>query len=342
MKKLNNIYIILFVIGTSFLGCTPDKKEKQDAAQAASEKSIEPAVNAKNIPVFNEDSAYQNIVQQLSFGPRVPNTAAHKNCGLYLNKFFQTHGGWVYTQSFSATTYDGKSLALRNFIASYNVKAAKRIIIASHWDSRPFADQDKKDKNKPILGANDGASGVAIMMEMARAIHLAKDKPDVGIDFILFDGEDYGAPEDYIGSNKSDTWCLGSKHWSKEKHKADYSAYYGILLDMVGAPNAKFAMEGNSRLYAPSVLKNVWEQARQLGHGSYFIMENSPEIIDDHLYVNQDAKIPMIDIIQYDPSRGGYFAEYWHTHHDDISAIDKKTLKAVGETLLHLLYKEKP
>ncbi len=318
-----------------------NKKETVKETPKAEQTAPVSTPPVKSVPVFNEDSAYQYIVKQLSFGPRVPNTDAHKNCGLYLNKFFQTHGGWVYVQNFTAEAYDGKSLGLRNFIASYNVKAPKRIIIASHWDTRPFADQDTKDKNKPILGANDGASSVAILMEIARTIHAHKDKPDVGFDLILFDGEDYGAPEDYKGENKGDTWCLGSQYWAKQKHRGDYTAYYGILLDMVGGHGAKFALEGNSRLYAPSILKNVWSKAHELGYGNYFVMENSPEIIDDHLYVNQIAKIPMIDIIHYDPSRGGYFAEYWHTHQDDITAIDKKTLKAVGATLLEVLYKEK-
>jgi len=341
MKKRNRIIQLAIPFILFGIVCCTNEKEHANDKNTEDKPSNNTAQPLKSIPAFNEDSAYQYIVNQLAFGPRVPNTEAHKNCGLYLNKFFQSQGGWVYVQNFAAQAFDGKTLSLRNFIVSYNVKAPKRIIIASHWDSRPFADQDTKDKGKAILGANDGASGVAIMMEIARAIHNNKDKPDVGIDLILFDGEDYGAPESFEGPNKSDTWCLGSQHWSKEKHRGDYTAYYGILLDMVGAPNAKFAMEGNSRLYAPSILKNVWAQAQDLGYGNYFIMENSPEIIDDHLYVNQVGKIPMIDIIHYDPSRGGYFGEYWHTHHDDITAIDKKTLNAVGETLLQVLYKEK-
>jgi glutaminyl-peptide cyclotransferase len=343
MKKFKVFTIAVSTVLTAItISCSDEKKSSTH--EVKTETVTTPAVDttSKTIPLFNEDSAYQYIAQQLAFGPRVPNTDAHVACGLFLNKFFQRQGGWVYTQNFSATAFDGKSLSLRNFIASYNVKATKRIIIASHWDSRPFADQDVKDQKKPILGANDGASGVAIMMEMARAMHLSKEKPAVGIDFILFDGEDYGAPEGYEGANKSETWCLGSQHWAKEKHRGDYTAYYGVLLDMVGGYNAKFALEGNSRLYAPSVLKNIWSQAQSIGYGNYFINENSPEIIDDHLYVNQIAKIPMVDIIQYDASKGGYFADYWHTHNDNLNAIDKKTLKAVGSTLLHVLYKEKP
>ncbi len=339
MKKLNKTHQLVMLI--TLFCCVSCKEEPKKTDGDVPTNNTTVVAPSKNAPSFKEDSAYQYIVNQLAFGPRVPNTDAHRNCGLYLNKFFQAQGGWVHLQNFNATAYDGKKLELRNFIVSYNVKASKRIIIASHWDSRPMADQDVKDKKGAIDGANDGASGVAIMMEIARAIHANNDKPDVGIDLILFDGEDYGAPEGYTGENKADTWCLGSQYWSKNKHRSDYTAYYGILLDMVGGYNAKFALEGNSRLYAPSVLKNVWSQAEALGYGNYFVQENSPEIIDDHMYVNQDAKIPMIDIIHYDPSRGGYFAEYWHTHHDDISAIDKKTLKAVGETLLHVLYKEK-
>ncbi|HSZ72041.1 MAG TPA: M28 family peptidase [Cytophagaceae bacterium] len=320
-----------------------EKKRKLDETQstkAITESKLDTNKDSTFHSLFNEDSAYQYIVNQLAFGPRVPNTAAHDKCGLYLNAFFQKHGAWVHIQNFQDTAYNGIRLNLRNFIVSYNFKATKRIIIASHWDTRPIADQDKVNTTKAIPGANDGASGVAIIMEIARAIHAHPLKQDIGIDLILFDGEDYGAPDQYKVSSGKDTWCLGSKHWSKSKHRGGYSAYYGILLDMVGAPGARFAWDETSRLYAPSVLRKVWNEAAQLGYGKYFIVQNSPEIIDDHLYVNEDGKIPMIDIIQYDPSIGRYFADYWHTHRDDISAIDKKTLKAVGETLLQVLYKE--
>ncbi|HAR19556.1 MAG TPA: peptidase, partial [Cytophagales bacterium] len=212
-------------------------------------------------------------------------------------------------------------------------------VIASHWDSRPFADNSKLNTNKPIDGANDGASGVGVILELARVLqHDTALK--VGVDFILFDGEDYGQPENSGFPEMKDSWCLGSQYWAKNLHKPGYVAYYGILLDMVGGKNAKFAMDGTSAYYAPEVQKKIWNIAAQSGYQSFFIKQQSEEIIDDHFYVNRDAKIPMIDIIEWEPSDGSYFSPTWHTHDDNLANIDKNTLRAVGQTLLNILFNE--
>ncbi|HEY8401675.1 MAG TPA: M28 family peptidase [Cytophagaceae bacterium] len=317
-----------------FFSC---KEEKKKETTTTTEK---PVVNV-NLPVFNADSAYEYVAAQVRFGPRVPNTPAHRKCGDYLVAKLNQAGAKVYEQEFQARAFNGNNLNLRNIIAEFNPDASKRIIIAAHWDTRPFADQDTINKNKPIDGANDGGSGVGVILELARVLKdHHKDLP-FGIDFILFDGEDYGRPSDYEGEGGADTWCLGSQYWSKNKHKSNYAAYYGILLDMVGAKNAKFAMEGTSRYYAPSVVNKVWGIANSLGYSKHFIYEHSPDIIDDHLYVNRIAKIPMIDIIEYDMSDNNYFGSYWHTHDDNMDVIDKSTLKAVGHTLIAVLYNEK-
>lgn len=314
-------------------GCSQSTQETKEIPQTE-EKEV-------NVPDFNADSAYYFVEKQVSFGPRVPNTKAHRQCGNFLVEKLKEYNAQIEEQTFEAEAFDGTQLNLRNIIGSYKPQQQKRILLAAHWDSRPFADKDTIDTDQPILGANDGGSGVAVLLEMAR-IFSVDTLPDVGIDIIFFDGEDYGEPQDRKSSvDESGNrvwWCLGSQHWAQNKHKSNYSAYYGILLDMVGAENARFYREGVSMNNAPSVVSRVWDQAHQLGYQRYFVYDKGDEIIDDHIYVNYKANIPMIDIIQYDPATT--FGSYHHTHADNMDIISKETLEAVGETLMHVIYHE--
>jgi glutaminyl-peptide cyclotransferase len=325
----SKLQILLVLLCTGMIACTEKNKHQEEITKTAHIAA----------PVFNGDSAYQFVSAQVKFGPRVPNTSAHEKCGDYLINSFKQSGAKVTVQNFDAKAYDGKKLILRNIIASYNPDAPKRIILAAHWDTRPFADQDpdKSYFNKPIDGANDGGSGVGILLEAARAINGFKSKPSVGVDLILFDGEDYGAPEEFEGSH-ANTWCLGSQYWAKNPHS---NGYYGILLDMVGAKDATFAMEGLSMQYAGSIVQKVWQTGNALGYGKYFIYRETGPITDDHSYVNEIAKIPMIDIIEFKIGGSNYFGSYWHTHNDNMNVIDKNTLKAVGQTLLDVVYNER-
>ncbi|MEM6841917.1 MAG: M28 family peptidase [Bacteroidota bacterium] len=308
-----------------------------------SETAVEAPLTPKYVPNFNADSAYAYTEAQVAFGARVPNSTAHRECRDYLVSKLEQFGAEVQLQSFEATAYNGTTLNLSNIIATYQPDRSKRILLAAHWDTRPYADKDSVRTEEPILGANDGASGVAVLLEMARMMN-QDSLPDVGVDIILFDGEDYGEPEDYDElqpeSSQQVYWCLGSQHWAKNKHEPRYSAYYGILLDMVGAENATFYREGVSRQAAPSIVKRIWDAAHQLGYGQYFIYKDSPDIIDDHVYVNYQAKIPMVDIIEHDPASNFYFAYYHHTHADDMDIISRETLKAVGETVMYVVYQE--
>ena len=334
---MQNSWMLPFVLltGIFLVGCdtTTSTQERPPAAQQA----LLPAPN------FNPDSAYAFMAQQVAFGPRVPNTSPHEATKNWLVEKLTAYGAIVQVQEFEAEAYDGTTLRLSNIIGSLYPEQRKRILLAAHWDTRPYADKDSTRTDQPIDGANDGASGVGVLLEVARVLQQADTVPRVGIDIIFFDGEDYGEPE----GEKSDAesanrvwWCLGSQHWSDNKHQPNYSAYYGILLDMVGAEAATFYQEGVSERVAPSIVKKVWNTAQQLGYGSYFVDKDSPEIIDDHVYVNYDAKIPMIDIVEYEPTNKSYFADYHHTHADDMDIISRETLEAVGETVLHVVYGE--
>lgn len=322
MKPIHLIIIscVLFIYacdGQSNKG----KDKKPDQVEAP--KTINP-------PAFNKDSAYYFVQKQVEFGPRVPNSIGHINCGDWLFSKLQQYTDTVYEQRVDLKAFNGTILKSRNLIGSINPDNKKRVLLCAHWDTRPFADQDTKDKSKPILGANDGASGVAVLLELARIMQL--QNPGIGVDFILFDSEDYGSNE------HEDSYCLGSQYWAKNPHVPGYRANYGILLDMVGAKNATFAREGVSEQFASDIVNRVWTTASRLGYGNYFINYNRGGIIDDHYYVNQLAQIPTIDIIHYDPNTPSGFGKYWHTHDDNLESVDPQTLLAVGATVAWVVY----
>ena len=290
------------------------------------------------VPTFNTDSAYAFVAKQVSFGPRVISSKGWKNCALWLEKKFKTYTSTVIVQQAPITTYDGKNHTLKNIIASFSPEKNNRVALFAHWDSRHIADHDTENQNKPILGANDGGSGVGVLLEMARQFSIKN--PNIGVDIILFDAEDYGQPENSGFPVMQDSWCLGSQYWSNNPHKQNYFAQYGILLDMVGAKNATFRHEQISFYYASNILQKVWRMASRLGFGKHFVFESANQILDDHYYVNTIIGIPTIDIIEYDHATESNFNQHWHTHKDDMDNIDKSTLNAVGQTLLEVIYTE--
>lgn len=303
-----------------------------------SKKSSEKTVEA-NVPKFNADSALALLQKQVSFGPRIPNTPAHRAAGDFIVVRLKSLGAVTIIQQFQATTYDGRVLQLRNIIGSFRPEIQKRVVLAAHWDTRPFSDKDSMSPQIPFDGANDGASGVAVLLELARHV---SQSPNVGIDFIFFDGEDWGfegTPAPTLPSGLDSWWCLGSQHWAKHPHKSGYKAYYGILLDMVGGRDARFFREGTSQFYAPKLVERVWAIAARLGYSSAFIPQDQVPITDDHLFVNELANIPMIDIVPYDPNYG-YFGTYHHTQQDNLNIIDKATLEKVGTVVLDVIWRE--
>lgn len=298
-------------------------------------------------PSFNADSAYAFTKAQCDFGPRDMNSRGHDLCGEWIVSKFKEYGCKVTTQTATLAGYDGTKLRSRNIMASINPEATTRILLCAHWDSRPWADNDPDSANwrKPILAANDAASGVAVMLELARIIGRSKDEKafnkQLGIDFVCFDAEDWGTPQWADVADNADSWALGAQYWSKNLPQG-YEPRYGILLDMVGGVGAKFYREGMSMQYAPEIVKKVWRAAREVGFGSYFPKEDGGVITDDHVPVNQFAKIPTIDIIPYYADcQQSSFGPTWHTLADNMENIDKNTLKAVGQTLVQVIYKEK-
>jgi Predicted aminopeptidases len=297
------------------------------------------------VPAFNPDSAYKYVEKQTLYGPRIPNSDAHEACKEYLVSSMKKAGATVTEQSVDLKAFDGKILKSTNIIASYQPEKSSRILLCAHWDSRPWADHDSNKANwhKPIMGANDGASGVGILMEIARVLGQEASKgnhPNCGIDLLLLDAEDYGEPEFYTGTKSDDSWCLGTQYWAKNPHTPGYKAKFGILLDMVGGLAPNFQWDYYSMEYAPQVLQAVWSKAAELGYGNYFKPERGGAITDDHLFINKLAGIPCIDMIDYAPDSQSGFVPYWHTVGDTMKNIDKSTLKMVGETLMNVIYGE--
>ena len=290
------------------------------------------------VPNFNSDSAYFFVERQVSFGPRVISSKAWDQCSKYLTNKLESYGAKVIVQQAPITTYDQKKHTLRNIIGSYSAEKNNRIALFAHWDSRHVADYDTINTSKPILGANDGGSGVGVLLEIARNINLKN--PKIGVDIIFFDAEDYGQPENSKFPTMNDSWCLGSQYWSKNPHKQNYFAKYGILLDMVGGKDAEFWQEGISSYYASNIIKKVWDIAHNIGYSNFFIYKKSPQIMDDHYYVNTITGIPTIDIIEYDPFSKTNFNKHWHTHADNMNNVDRETLKAVGQTVMRVIYSE--
>lgn len=338
---MNQPFLIALALLVALGSCKTDKKTELQTS------GTEQAMQSTSAPAFDADSAYQYIARQVAFGPRVPNTPAHVKGGDYLAAKLKQFGFTVIEQKFQAKTWDGKTLNARNIIGSINPQASKRIVLTSHWDSRPRSDQDTTlaDRADPVPAANDGASGVGVLLELARTIQQAKQKPTVGIDLIFFDAEDWGDGEKAVGDKEPGNefdyigFCLGSRYWAKNPHVPGYKAYYGILLDMVGAKGATFTKEGYSMQFAPSIVNQVWQTASQLGYSQWFVDTPGGSITDDHVAPNVIAKIPMIDIIHTNPQTGGFFGA-WHTNEDTMENIDRGTLKAVGQTLLQTLYNE--
>ncbi len=325
--------ILLLLVLSGLLACnskggTPSPNEVKNVSEVPQKE--------KYIPVFNPDSAFSYLKKQCDFGPRVPNTGPHRACAEYLAGELKRFGAGVIEQNADLIAYNGTVLKSKNIIGIFYPEKTNRVILFAHWDSRPYADYDPDPANhrKPVMGANDGASGVALLLELAR--QLQQHEPAIGIDIVFLDAEDYGEPAFEL-LNRRDTWCLGSQYWGKNPHYKT-KPKYGILLDMVGGPNPEFSMDETSLRMAPDILQKVWSTASKLGYGDYFLNRQGGSLIDDHVYINALTGIPTIDIIDFSNGRG--FPEAWHTVNDIPENIDIQTLEMVGKTVTKVLYSE--
>ncbi len=325
----SRIYLLVLMVALVFSSCKEDKKASTPPV------ATKPKTEVK-IPKFERDSAFNYVQKQVDFGPRVPNSPEHVACKNWMVDQMKALGAEVIEQDFKATAYTGDVLNGTNIIAQYNVDNPNRILLCAHWDSRHISDHDPNEANhtKPVLGADDGGSGVGVLMEIAR--NLQNTPIDLGVDIVFFDLEDYGESQ----SDNINSWCLGSQHWAKNLHKPGYKAKYGILLDMVGARNAQFTMEEISMSVAPTLMRKVWKLGQGMGYNAYFLNDKTKAVIDDHLFINRIARIPTIDIINKPKGSETGFTKCWHTQCDDMSNIHKNTLRAVGQTVMATVYKE--
>lgn len=337
VRSAKSLLVILVAL-VGLASCEPSARQTENASKQPEKKEV-----TVNIPRFQADSAYAFVAKQLSFGARVPGTEEHLACADWLIKTLKNYADTLYQQHFRVRIYDRRNFDGLNLVGSFNPEAKRRIVLAAHWDSRPYADHDSNPENyrTPIPGANDGASGVGILLEIARLLAENPIDEKLGIDILLFDLEDYGPATQERHKYSEDTWALGSQYWAHTPHTPGYQAQFGILMDMVGAADPEFPREYFSQQYASWVLDKVWRKAFNMGYGSYFVNKPGSPISDDHVPMNEIAGIPTINIIHLDPnSVNGTFFEHWHTLGDDLEIIDSETLRIVGEVVTSVIYSE--
>jgi Zn-dependent M28 family amino/carboxypeptidase len=290
------------------------------------ERAAPPAAEIANIPAFDGQAADTLIATQVAFGPRVPGLEGHARQLAWMEEYLRARADTLVVQSFTQRTTAGRTLELTNLIARFRPEAADRILYLTHWDTRPIADQDPDPalRDRPIAGANDGASGTAVLMQLADV--LSRHSPPIGVDLLFVDGEDYGptGADMYFGST-----------YFAANLPPGYRPLYGVLIDMVGDRDPVFPIEGYSQQYAPEVVQRVWRVAEELGYGRIFRRAPGLAIEDDHIPLNR-AGIRTIDIIDFDYGPGN---RYWHTHQDSLQNTGPQGLEAVGTVLTTLVYR---
>lgn len=306
--------------------CSAGKADKGRADEAVS------AVREVERPAFDADSAYGFVAELMEFGPRVPNTEAHRKAGDWLEGKLEEFGWETTSQKAVLTAFDGTQLNMRNIFARLNPGKGNRLLLLAHWDCRPWADADPDPakRKEPVAGANDGASGVGVLLEIARQLSLQKS--DASVDILLVDAEDWG------DHDNDESWAMGTRYFAEHPPVEGYRPLQAILLDMVGSPDAKFGYEYFSSESNPQLLQELWRAAASLGHGDYFHTGFGGAVTDDHVELIK-AGIPAIDIIDYrnTPAYQG-FDPVWHTTSDTMDNISPRTLGAVGESILYVIH----
>lgn len=331
MHGLPNILLAGALALTAATGCRPTSSG--DASRQGDEALVQQG------PQFSADSALAHVKAQVQMGPRVPGTKGHEACEQYIVDQVKAAGAdTVISHRGKLTAFNGDELPMHNILARYRTGAPRRILLMAHYDTRPWSDQDADSlKSRPVPGANDGASGVAVLLELSR--HLAQLNDSLGVDLLFTDVEDYGNSE---GEDEDiPSWAMGTQQWVKQwPYTPDRLPLYGICVDMVGGQDAKFYREMYSDQFAQGVNDRVWAAAAKAGFGDRFINEPGGYIVDDHTFVTR-AGIPSIDIIEMRNPQTGSFPPNWHTTRDDVDFIDPESMRAVGQTLLQLIAGEK-
>jgi len=321
MRYICVFTVLVFIV----IGCK--EEPTSDTSPATTKTTVQ-------IPAFSGDNAYANVEKQLAFGFRIPGTEEHKECGEWIISTMEAHGAKVKKQNFKSSFLGKTNVPSFNIMAQINPDKNKRILLGAHWDSRLIAEKDDERQDEPIPGADDGASGVAVMLEIARL--LSENPVDMGVDFLFFDAEDQGSKDDKVG----DSWAQGAQYWGKNKVPRGYMPEYGILLDMVGSEGAVFGREGYSHQNAKRYQDKIWTLAKRMGYSDFFRDDVTGAVMDDHFWVMKNGGIPMIDIINQKPGDRSSFGDYHHTHDDNIDIISKRTLRVVGQVVTAALYNE--
>lgn len=277
--------------------------------------------------LFSGDSAYSYASRQVEAGPRVPGTEAHRATAEWLGAELKRHGAEVHVQHDMLTTFDGHRIPIYNIMGSFNTDIPGRLLLVAHWDCRPWADEDPDPSKHAVAvdGANDGASGAAVLLELARV--LGEDNPGTGIDLLLVDAEDWGTDGD------DQSWAMGTRYFIEHPvYEGWKTPDAGIVVDMVGDADATFCREYFSEQAAPELTAAIWRLAAELGYDGYFLSQPGSAVTDDHVELIK-AGIPAIDIIDYRPGAEGGFCTQWHTSDDTMQHLSARTLESVGRTL---------
>ena len=322
--------VIITAIGALLLVSCSAKQQKNTDEIGNNGFSVQTEEATANSVSFSADSAYAYLKKQVDFGPRVPNTEAHRLTADWLSGELKRHGAEVTEQRTDITAFDGTVLHARNIFGQFNPDATDRTLLLAHYDCRPWADEDPDPEKRklPVDGANDGASGVAVLLEVAR--QLSTLSTNKGIDILFVDAEDWGTEGD------DESWAMGTRYFANNPIKPGYAPSRAILLDMVGGKGAQFPVEYFSQQNAPALVSQLWNSAKRLGYGAMFPQVIGSAVTDDHIELIK-AGIPAVDIIEYHPNEG--FNPHWHTSTDNIDNIDPHTLKAVGETVMNVIVK---
>ena len=312
----------ILVAAALLLACAGDGQQADNADTVPPPANAGEDVASVPVPPFDAAAAHALLVRQVRFGPRVPGTPAHRQQLDWMLQYLKERADTAFAQPFTHSD-SGRDIPMSNVIARFNPNMNSRLLLLAHWDTRPTADQetDSTRRHQPIDGANDGASGVAVLLQLANM--LSKQAPPIGVDLLFTDGEDYGPGEMY----------LGATHFAA--NLAGYKPMYAVLIDMVGDQSPSFPIEGNSRDLAPEVVQRIWALAHELGLGNFFPNTTQGYITDDHIPLN-NAGIRTVDIIDFDYGPGN---SYWHTAQDVVANTAPAGLGAVGRLLAELVYR---